>query len=114
MKIDSSLMFDPVKVREMAPQLEEAGFDGAYTFEGQSDPFISVAAAAWQCAAVCAHCAVYAASAARACSPGPFAACISARAGGTSHRQQGYQRQARGWKIVSICHRDPCCCTDCR
>ncbi|NCF19940.1 MAG: TIGR03617 family F420-dependent LLM class oxidoreductase [Haliea sp.] len=30
----------------MAPQLEEAGFDGAYTFEGQSDPFISVAAAA--------------------------------------------------------------------
>ena len=46
MKIDSSLMFDPVKVREMAPQLEEAGFDGAYTFEGQSDPFISVAAAA--------------------------------------------------------------------
>jgi probable F420-dependent oxidoreductase len=44
MKIDSSLMFDPVKVREMAPQLEEAGFDGAYTFEGQSDPFISVVA----------------------------------------------------------------------
>jgi probable F420-dependent oxidoreductase len=30
----------------MAAQLEEAGFDGAYTFEGQSDPFISVAAAA--------------------------------------------------------------------
>lgn len=46
MKIDSSLMFEPVKVREMAPQLEEVGFDGAYTFEGQSDPFISVAAAA--------------------------------------------------------------------
>ena len=46
MKIDGSLMFDPVKVSEMAPQLEEAGFDGAYTFEGQSDPFIGVAAAA--------------------------------------------------------------------
>ncbi len=46
MKIDSSLMFDPLKVSEMAPQIEEAGFDGAYTFEGQSDPFIAVAAAA--------------------------------------------------------------------
>jgi len=46
MKIDSSLMFEPVKVREMAPQLEAAGFDGAYTFEGQSDPFIGVSAAA--------------------------------------------------------------------
>jgi len=46
MKIDSSLMFEPVKVGPMAAQLEEAGFDGAYTFEGQCDPFISVAAAA--------------------------------------------------------------------
>lgn len=46
MKIDSSLMFEPVKVKTMAPELEAAGFDGAYTFEGQSDPFISVAAAA--------------------------------------------------------------------
>lgn len=46
MKIDSSLMFDPVRVGAMAAQLEEAGFDGAYTFEGKSDPFISVAAAA--------------------------------------------------------------------
>jgi probable F420-dependent oxidoreductase len=46
MKIDSSLMFEPVKIKAMAPQIEEAGFDGAYTFEGQSDPFISVAAAA--------------------------------------------------------------------
>lgn len=46
MKIDTSLMFDPVKVGEMASQLEQAGFDGAYTFEGQSDPFITVAAAA--------------------------------------------------------------------
>jgi len=46
MKIDSSLVFEPAKVAAMAAQLEEAGFDGAYTFEGQSDPFISVAAAA--------------------------------------------------------------------
>ena len=46
MKIDSSLMFDPARVAGMAAQLEEAGFDGAYTFEGQSDPFITVAAAA--------------------------------------------------------------------
>ena len=46
MKIDSSLMFEPAKVGPMASSLEAAGFDGAYTFEGQSDPFISVAAAA--------------------------------------------------------------------
>ncbi len=46
MKIDGSLMFDPVKVGEMAPQLEAAGFDGAYTFEGQSDPFIACTTAA--------------------------------------------------------------------
>jgi len=46
MKIDSSLIFEPVKVGAMAAQLEKAGFDGAYTFEGQSDPFISVSAAA--------------------------------------------------------------------
>lgn len=46
MKIDCSLMFEPVKVGAMAASLEEAGYDGAYTFEGQSDPFISVAAAA--------------------------------------------------------------------
>ena len=48
LKIDSSLMFDPVKVGQMAAQLESVGFDGAYTFEGQNDPFISVAAAAMQ------------------------------------------------------------------
>ena len=28
MKIDTSLMFEPVKVGAMAAQLEEAGFDG--------------------------------------------------------------------------------------
>ena len=46
MKIDSSLMFEPAKVGPVAAQLEQAGYDGAYTFEGQCDPFISVAAAA--------------------------------------------------------------------
>lgn len=46
LKIDTSLMFDPVKVGSMAGELERAGFDGAYTFEGQNDPFISLAAAA--------------------------------------------------------------------
>ena len=30
----------------MAGRLEDAGFDGAYTFEGQSDPFISLSVAA--------------------------------------------------------------------
>lgn len=46
MKIDASLMFDPVQVGAMAAELEDAGFDGAYTFEGQSDPFIALAVAA--------------------------------------------------------------------
>lgn len=46
LKIDTSLMFDPVRVGSMAAELEAAGFDGAYTFEGQNDPFISLAAAA--------------------------------------------------------------------
>ncbi len=46
LKIDSSLMFDPVKISEMAGKMEDAGYDGAYTFEGQNDPFISLAAAA--------------------------------------------------------------------
>jgi probable F420-dependent oxidoreductase len=48
LKIDSSLMFDPVKVGTMAAELEAVGFDGAYTFEGQHDPFISLASAAVQ------------------------------------------------------------------
>lgn len=46
MKIDASLMFDPVKVGVMSAELESVGFDGAYTFEGQNDPFISLTAAA--------------------------------------------------------------------
>lgn len=46
MKIDGSLMFDPVKVGEMAARLEDMGFDGAYCFEGQNDPFVSLTVAA--------------------------------------------------------------------
>jgi probable F420-dependent oxidoreductase len=46
MKIDASLMFDPARIAAMAATLESAGFDGAYTFEGQSDPFIGLTAAA--------------------------------------------------------------------
>ena len=46
LKIDASLMFKPSKVGQMAAELENCGFDGAYTFEGQGDPFIGVAAAA--------------------------------------------------------------------
>lgn len=46
MKIDTSLMFDPMRVSELAPDLERIGFDGAYTFEGQHDPFLSLSAAA--------------------------------------------------------------------
>ncbi|GAB5450775.1 MAG: LLM class F420-dependent oxidoreductase [Halioglobus sp.] len=46
MKIDASLMFDPVGAGAMAAELEAAGFDGAYTFEGQSDPFITSTVAA--------------------------------------------------------------------
>ncbi len=46
LKIDGSLMFDPARVASMAAKLEVAGFDGAYTFEGQHDPFLSLAAAA--------------------------------------------------------------------
>lgn len=45
LKIDASLMFDPVTVGAMARELEDAGFDGAYTFEGRNDPFITLAAA---------------------------------------------------------------------
>ena len=46
LKIDSSLMLSPSRVGSMAAELEKVGFDGAYTFEGQGDPFIGVAAAA--------------------------------------------------------------------
>lgn len=46
MKVDASLMFDPAMVGEMANKLEGVGFDGVYSFEGQADPFIALAAAA--------------------------------------------------------------------
>ncbi|MEM9254044.1 MAG: TIGR03617 family F420-dependent LLM class oxidoreductase [Pseudomonadota bacterium] len=45
MKFDSALMVEPARIGAMAAALEEMGFEGAYTFEGQSDPFIAVAAA---------------------------------------------------------------------
>ena len=41
MKIDSSLMFDPVRVGAMASQLEEAGFDGDM-IEAQAFAFLAV------------------------------------------------------------------------
>jgi probable F420-dependent oxidoreductase len=46
MKIDASLMFDPVRNGVMAAELEELGFDGVYSFEGQHDAFMSLAPAA--------------------------------------------------------------------
>lgn len=46
MKIDASLMFDPVRNGAMAAELEELGFDGVYSFEGQHDAFMSLAPAA--------------------------------------------------------------------
>jgi probable F420-dependent oxidoreductase len=46
MKIDASLMFDPLRNGAMATELEQLDFDGAYSFEGQHDPFTSLAAAA--------------------------------------------------------------------
>ena len=46
MKIDSSLNFEPVTLKAIAPQIEQAGFDGAFTFEAKSDPFVSLAVAA--------------------------------------------------------------------
>lgn len=46
MKLDASLMFGPIKNGEMAAELEAVGYDGVYTFEGKSDPFISLTVAA--------------------------------------------------------------------
>lgn len=46
MKIDASLMFDPLRNGEMAAELEELGFDGVYSFEGKHDAFMSLAPAA--------------------------------------------------------------------
>jgi probable F420-dependent oxidoreductase len=44
--IDASLMSNPAEVGAMAADVEAAGFDGAYAFEGQHDPFMVLAAAA--------------------------------------------------------------------
>lgn len=44
--IDAALMAKPHEVGPIAAELEAAGFDGAYAFEGQHDPFMTLAAAA--------------------------------------------------------------------
>jgi len=47
MKIDGSLMVNnPSDAGPMAVELEAIGFDGAYTFEGQHDPFLPLLVAA--------------------------------------------------------------------
>ena len=46
MKIDASLMYDPLRNGAMAAELESLGFDGVYSFEGKHDPFMSLAIAA--------------------------------------------------------------------
>ena len=48
MKLDASLMFEPSVIAQMAVALEQAGFDGGYTFEGTSDPFTGLILAAPQ------------------------------------------------------------------
>ena len=45
-KIDGALMANPAQVGAAATELEAAGFDGAYAFEGPHDPFMVLAAAA--------------------------------------------------------------------
>ncbi len=44
--IDAAMMSNPAEVGAVAAELEAAGFDGAYAFEGQHDPFMVLAAAA--------------------------------------------------------------------
>lgn len=47
MKVDASLMVaNPVDSGSLAKQLEDIGFDGCYTFEGQHDPFFPLLIAA--------------------------------------------------------------------
>jgi probable F420-dependent oxidoreductase len=46
MKVDASLMFDPQRNGVIAAELEQLGFDGAYTFEGPHDAFMALAVAA--------------------------------------------------------------------
>jgi probable F420-dependent oxidoreductase len=46
MKVDASLMYDPLRNGAMAAELETVGFDGVYSFEGKHDAFMSLAVAA--------------------------------------------------------------------
>ena len=49
MKVDGSLLVDnPADAGPAARRLEEAGYDGAFSFEGQHDPFLPLAVAAQQ------------------------------------------------------------------
>ena len=49
MKIDGSLLVeDPAEAGPLARRLEEQGYDGGFTFEGQHDPFFPLCVAAQQ------------------------------------------------------------------
>jgi len=49
MKVDGSLLVDdPADAGPAAKRLEEAGYDGAFSFEGQHDPFLPLVVAAQQ------------------------------------------------------------------
>ncbi len=49
MKIDAGIMIsNPTDAGPAIKQLEESGYDGAYTFEGPHDPFLPLVAAAMQ------------------------------------------------------------------
>ena len=46
MKVDGSLTDNLSEIANRARQVESAGYDGAYTFEGPHDPFLPVLLAA--------------------------------------------------------------------
>jgi len=49
MKIDAAIMVsNPIEAGPAIKQLEDAGYDGAYTFEGAHDPFLPLVSAATQ------------------------------------------------------------------
>jgi probable F420-dependent oxidoreductase len=49
MKIDAGIMVsNPIEAGPAIKQLEDAGYDGAYTFEGAHDPFLPLVSAATQ------------------------------------------------------------------
>ena len=49
MKIDAGIMVsNPIEAGPAIKQLEDAGYDGAYTFEGAHDPFLPLISAAMQ------------------------------------------------------------------